>query len=97
MGRQYFVHYYRDFGNAYDLLYADTENELNLIPDEAEHITRKEAEALAAAENYRRKYDRNFSGYADNAIYPVTMNEEDKMHLANSDKYYKSGYVWERI
>ena len=96
MRRQYFAHYYKDFGNTYNLLYADTEDELKMIPEDAERITRKEAESLASMENYRRKYDGSFSGFADNAIYPVTMTQEEMWDLPNSRKYYKDKYIWER-
>ena len=96
MRRQYFVHYYKDFGNTYNLLYADTGEELKMVPEDAERITRKEAESLASRENYRRKYDESFSGFADNAIYPVTMTQEEIWDLPNSRKYYKDKYIWER-
>jgi len=96
MRRQYFAHYYKDFGNTYSLVYADTEDELKMIPEDAERITRKEAESLASRENYRRKYDSSCSGYADNAIYPVTMTQEEMWDLYNSRKYVKKGYIWER-
>ena len=96
MRRQYFVHYYKDFGNTYNLLYADTEDELKMVPEDADRITRKEAESLASRENYRRKYDGSFSGFADNAIYPVSMTQEEMWDLPNSRKYYKDKYIWER-
>ena len=94
MRRQYFAHYYKGFGNTYSLMYADTEEDLKLIPEDAERITRKEAESLCSRENYRRKYDSGFSGYADNMIYPVDM--EDRYNIYNSNRYYKDGYVVER-
>ena len=96
MRRQYFAHYYKGFGNTYSLMYADTEEDLKLIPEDAERITRKEAESLCARENYRRKYDSSFSGYADNIIYPVGMEIEDRYNIYNSNRYYKDGYIVER-
>ena len=96
MRRQYFAHYYKRFGNTYSLLYADTKEELEMIPEDAERITRKKAESLAADENYRRKYDRSCSGYADNMIYPVGLSREDVWNICNNSKYYKNGYVWEK-
>ena len=60
--RQYFKHYYNDFGNTYSLLYADTPEQLAAIPEGAERITRREAIQLAVAENQRRKDDAAFSG-----------------------------------
>ena len=97
MRRRYFAHYYKNFGNTYSLMYADTEEDLKLIPEDAEQITRKEAEALASAENYRRKRDQSCSGFADNAIYPVGMTQEEMLDLPNSRKYYKEKYIWERV
>lgn len=96
MRRQYFVNYYKSFSNTYDLLYADTEDDLKQIPEEAERITRKKAESLCFAENYRRKYDPSFSGFADNMIYPVGLDTYDRCDIYNDHRFYKSGYIWER-
>ena len=96
MRRQYYAHYYKGFGNTYSLMYADTENDLTLIPEDAEHITRKEAESLCARENYRRKHDSSFSGFADNMIYPVGLDSYERCDIYNDHRFYRSGYVWER-
>lgn len=96
MRRQYFVNYYKSFCNTYDLLYADTEDDLKQIPEEAERITRKKAESLCSEENYRRKYDPSFSGFADNMIYPVGLDTYDRCDIYNDHRFYKSGYIWER-
>ena len=95
MRRQFFVHY-ANFSNTYDLMYADTQEDLDLLPVGAERITRKEAERLCAEENHRRKYDSSFSGFADNAIYPVGMTSEERMDIMNDRRYFKKGYLWER-
>lgn len=95
MRRQYFVHYYNNFGNTYSLFYADSEAELKLIPENADRITRKRAESLAADENYRRKYDSSCSGYADNAIYPAGMSSVDRCYIEYNDSYFRNGYIWE--
>lgn len=71
MKKQYFVHYYRDFGNCYCLLYAECPEDFAALPDGAERITRREAEQLCRRENERRKYDQAFSGYASNVIAPA--------------------------
>ena len=105
MRRQYFVIYNKGFANSYDLVYAETEEDLKLVPVKAERITRKEAEALCAAENSRRKTDQSFSGFADNCIYPVSVvyaleptDSDDyiDIKMGNSRKYVKNGYIWER-
>lgn len=91
MRRQYFVHYYKDFGNTYNLLYADTEEALKAVPAGAERITRKKAESLAADENRRRKFG---PGYASNAIWPADETEEEEIFW---DKHFeKVGYIMER-
>lgn len=70
--RKYYVHYWRDFGNTYNLYYAETTEQEALAREMgAEQITRKRAEQLCRDENYRRKYDTAFSTYADNVIYPI--------------------------
>ena len=92
MRRQYFAHYYRDFGNTYNLMYADTEEDLKYVPEDARRITRREAESLCIRENYRRKHD--FGGFADNAIYPAKMTSDEIW--GGSRKYYKVGYIYER-
>ena len=96
MRRQYFVHYYKGFGNTYSLMYADTEEDLKLVPEGAERITRKKAESLASDENYRRRTDPSFSGYADNAVYPVGITNYDRYLMEQERGFYKNGYVWER-
>ena len=96
MRRQYYVHYYKDFGNTYDLIYADAEDDLTLIPEGAQRITRKEAETLCSMENYRRKYDQSFSGFADNMIYPVGLDSYGRCDIYNDHRFYRSGYIWER-
>lgn len=70
--RKYYVQYWRNFGNTYNLYYAETAEQEALAQKKgAEQITRKQAEQLCRDENYRRKYDTAFSLYADNVIYPV--------------------------
>ena len=39
--------------------------------ENAERITRREAEQLCRRENERRKYEQSFSGYASNVITPA--------------------------
>lgn len=95
MRRQYFIHYYRDFCNTYNLLYADTEDDLKLIPKDAERITRKEAEGYARDEKQRQRHDHNFSGFADSAIFPV--NADPDYDWRNGRKYQLNGLIWEKV
>lgn len=71
MKRQFYVHYYRDFGNTYRLYWADSPEMIANLPDGAERITYKQAVALCNRESYARKHDQAFSGYADCAIVPA--------------------------
>lgn len=38
--KQYFVHYFRDFGNTYNLYYAECPEDFAALPDGAERISR---------------------------------------------------------
>lgn len=71
MKKQYFVHYYRDFGNTYTLLYAECPEDFAALPENAERITRREAVQLCRDENDRRNYHASNSGYASNVIIPA--------------------------
>lgn len=71
MKKQYFVSYYRDFANTYTLLYAECPEDFAALPENAERITRREAEQLCRRENERRKYDQSSSGYASTIIVPA--------------------------
>lgn len=92
--KKYFVAYGR-FSNEYALYWADSPEMEKLLPQGAERISRKEAERLAAAENYRKKHDKSASGYADNAIYPAETRWD---FCPESDPNYKKiGYIWEKV
>ena len=91
--KKYFVAYGR-FSNEYALYWADSSEMEKLLPQGAERISRKEAERLAAAENYRRKYTPSSAGYADSAIYPAGKHWD---FCPECDcQYVKHGYIWER-
>lgn len=87
--KKYFANYYNGFGNAYDLRWADTaEDVAALIEWGYERVSRKEAERLCAAERWRRKYDQAFSGYADTHIWPAALDRD------YFDSFYpERGYV----
>lgn len=67
MKNYYYVHYYRDFANTYNLWYAPADME---VPETFERITRAKALRLASKESDRRKNDPAFSGYASKEILP---------------------------
>lgn len=76
------------FANEYGLYWAEPGDK---IPESCERITRKEAEAACKAENARRKSNGSFSGYADNAIYPICCFNDNRMR----DNTTKVGYIAE--
>ena len=91
--KKYFVAYGR-FANEYALYWADS-SDMEKLPEGAERISRKEAERLAAAENYRRKYTPSSAGYADNAIYPAGTQWD--FCPEGDPNYKKIGYIWEKV
>lgn len=70
MRKQYYVHYPRGAANEYRLYYAETPEDFDLLPEGAERITRRAAEALCARERRARKENPEFAGYADAYIFP---------------------------
>ena len=75
--KNYYIKYPRNFANEYDLVWIDaTDTESIRKASEAgyERITRKSAYAKIADEKYRRKTDRNFSGYAPVIILPFRVD-----------------------
>ena len=94
--KKYYIKYYADFANTYNLGYAETpEEEAHAEQNGWERITRREAERKCAAENQRRKTDEMFSGYASNLIFPVTWTNDD--YWRNERNLYQDGYVVCRI
>lgn len=86
------------FANVYNLFWTDNKEmeERTRIADRAEPISRKEAERLCAEENSRRKYDPNFSGFADNMIYPADYEPDNDGDLYSSCGHWKNGHIWEK-
>ena len=73
MKNRYYVRYWRDFSNCYELYHAPAD----FVPPSAwERIRRKNAERLARAEKYRRATNPAFSHYADAYIYPHDWDRE---------------------
>lgn len=94
--RKYWIDYYMSFGNTYHLYYTTNLEEEKKLPENAERITRRTAEKLAAEENYRRKYDSSFSHYADNLIYPIDFDSKfDSIY--DFKKFYIDKYIVEKI
>ena len=84
-----------DFGNVYTLFWADGPEMTAKLPEGAEQITRKKAEALCREEKDRCKYDPAFSGYASDTILPADYPGSD-LDLYNDRRYELRGYIWKR-
>ena len=91
--KKYWIHYYRDFANCYNLFWTDSQEMEAELPEGAEQITKKQAFIKCRQENDRRRYDHSFSGYADSHIFPAG---DDCACYDGSRDYYLSGYIWER-
>lgn len=74
MKRAYYVHYYRNFGNTYNLYWALGGE---AVPANWERITRKAAISLCIRERDARRQDPAFSGYGDTRIYPAAWASVD--------------------
>lgn len=90
--RKYWVQYWRNFGNTYNLFYTENPEEESMLPENAERITRKEALKLAREESDRRKYDEAFAYYAPETIAPLSVED-----IVNNSHYQLIGRIWERI
>lgn len=69
------MNYYRDFGNAYHLIYVETLQDLEVLLldyPQAEQISRKEAISLAWKEKVARETNPAFAGFADTVIRPAS-------------------------
>ena len=93
--RKYYVEYYKDFSNTYNLFYANNDTERDLLPEGVIRISRKMAEKLCAEEKGRRKTDQSFSGFADTAVFPIE-GVRKEVDFYNDKRYEKRGNVWER-
>lgn len=90
--RKYWVQYWRDFANTYNLYYTENPEEESMLPGNAERITRKKALQLAREESDRRKFDRAFAYYASATIAPLSVED-----IVNNSHYQLIGRIWERI
>ena len=100
--RKYYEINTDDFGNTYDLVYVETEEEEKRLLAAyefdadgtvcARRITRKQAINECIAENQRRQEDESSSGYADNTIHPFGKTAAECEH---DDDYELNEYIWE--
>lgn len=95
--KQYYVRYTRNFANCYDLVYAETEQEKREAEENGwERVSRAKAFSLCADENYRRKHDPAFSGFASTVILPITYPAGD-MDWQNDRHMVRDGYIVRRV
>lgn len=91
--KRYYVKYYLDFSNTYNLAYTETEAEEKQAKEQGyDRITRKEAERLCALENQRRKQDPAFAYHADAVILPIGYDDDWR----NDSNLTLDGYIVER-
>lgn len=90
--RKYWVQYWRDFANTYNLYYTENPEEESMLPKNAERITRKKALQLAREESDRQKFDEAFAYYASTTIAPI--GEHD---IVNNHHYHLIGRIWEKV
>lgn len=93
--KQYYVDYYNDFANTYNLYWASTPEQIKIAAEMGlERITRATAIKMCTAENERRRTDGSFSGYADNCIFPIDYNRMEHDYQ-NDSHVYADGYIVE--
>lgn len=89
MKKAYYVEYYRDFGNTYNLYWAPCDI---TVPASFERITRKKAEDLCKRERQARRDNPDFSGYADTYIWPYGLGYEQEAGSIYPPDCEKSGH-----
>lgn len=97
MKRTYYVHYWNNFGNTYNLYYCETEEDLAALPADSERITRKEALRLAREESYRRETDQSFAYLADESIIPAAEKDKPTDWFWSNHHFELRNRIWERI
>lgn len=99
--KKFYINYYRNFGNTFNLCYCNTEEEERAAVSAGfERITRKEAERKCAEEKNARKFDPAFSGYGDTEIVPWSYlsqsRKADDLILPEDVGLRLNGYIWEK-
>lgn len=95
--KTYYVHYYKDFRNTYDLYYAETQEDTEALPEGAKRITRKSAIQLCREERIARKYNPKFSGYAATVILPAICANMGCYEIQDDQRFELNGYILERV
>ena len=96
--KKYYVHYYMDFSNAYNLAWAGTPEQIKPAEDRGyEQITRKEAEHLCAKEIEARRDDPAFSGFASTVILPIDFDYDRYGDWQNDRSMEQRGHIVDRV
>ena len=96
--KTYYIRY-GEFGNMYDLAWADNASDAEkLVSIGFTKCSRKWAEERAHAEIERQLYNPAFSGYADRAVYPAhyyTGKPRDDLQEWLWRNFTLKGVIWE--
>lgn len=99
--KNYYVRYYRDFANTYNLCWCYERNKnakVKLEEDGFHRISKERALDLVYQELYRRRFDQSMGGYADSVIYPWNYDAmfdgyDDVDEHTGWNKFYKDGDI----
>lgn len=96
--RRYYIYYYKDFGNTYELYYAENLKEAQLAEEKGfSQIGRKEAERKCREEKDRRKHDPSFAYFASTTIMPIALIEKFEDCIEPEEcGYHLNGYIYEK-
>ena len=92
--KKYYINYYKDFANTYDLCWIDNkEDEAAAIAKGYMRITRKDAIAKCTNERHTRKVDPAFSGYGSAEIFNFKIVESGRPYY-KEDFCTDDGYIY---
>lgn len=91
MKKKYWVHYYKDFSNTYELYWTNSPEMEEMLPDNSQQITRKKALEMARENAWREKYDSGFA-MGSSHIYPADAPTDD--HLENYGYSLEYGRIY---
>lgn len=90
--KKYYINYYNDFGNTFDLCWVDTkEDEKAAIAKGYKRITRKEA--IRKCVNSRE--EKRVNGYCYGSCEILNFNIAENLDINISDLWTDDGYIYE--
>lgn len=73
--KRYFIKFYNDFSNTYNLAWAETPEQMEIAKNEGwSQISRVKAINFCKKEREKEHYNSMFSGYASRYIYPIDID-----------------------